>query len=804
MRFFHSAGASRSRFVGLLTATVITCLSYASIPGVLFAGAEQESQSNEASPEPAGPATQVAPECTSVDRFFSEQVWAKVGERSCLKCHQADGDAADSAFVLRETTQSGKSLAPNCNAFKRMALAQEDGKSRLLAKATGGLDHGGGEVLKADSTAFKILAYFVLRANDPRAPEAWLFKEAGLLPIANVDYAPPPFFDGIKLATPQRLLRRVTLSLVGRLPTDSERRLIEIDGTSAIGPILDSVMKEDAFYVRLKEGFNDIFLTLGYEGNGEEVLAYDHFEKTRHWYQKHDLTNVVEQERQRARWRLADVYRDALLREPLELIEYIVRNDRPFTELATADYIMVSPYSARGYGVFEALRDQFQDPDDPFEYVPTKLKALVSRNGKVQESATGDYPHAGFLSMFHYLRRYPTTETNRNRLRARMYYQHFLGIDVMALAPRVADAAAVSAKYEIPTMQAADCVVCHQSIDPLAGLFQDYNEDGHLGPRKDGWYTDMFGPGFEGDDLPESDRWRALQWLGERTANDPRFAIAMVEHVYYILMGRKVLKMPEDIDDSMFGSRRRAYKEQRALIEDVAQQFAAAEFNLKVVFKALVASEFYQVDGLATVAEHPRRRAELEDIGLVRLLTPEQLERKIAAVFGDEWGRLVERESKFKILYGGIDSKSVTERMTDPSGAMGAIQRIMANDVACQHVAQDFSKEPHERRLFPNMELDVLPSNGEKSQAQIRQAIVHLHEHLLGQSLADDDAELERSYQLFAGIISDVQATEGLSTRGSYFCERVNEQHLDDPTYTLRAWRGVVTYLLRQHSFLYE
>jgi len=75
--------------------------------------------------------------------------------------------------------------------------------------------------------------------------------------------------------------------------------------------------------------------------------------------------------------------------------------------------------------------------------------------------------------MFQYLRRYPTTETNRNRLRAGMYYQHFLGVDIMNLAPRVSDAAAIDAKYEIPTMQAAECVVCHRTIDPIAGLFQE-------------------------------------------------------------------------------------------------------------------------------------------------------------------------------------------------------------------------------------------------------------------------------------------------------------------------------------------
>ena len=87
----------------------------------------------------------------------------------------------------------------------------------------------------------------------------------------------------------------------------------------------------------------------------------------------------------------------------------------------------------------------------------------------------------------------------------RRFLQHFLGIDVMQLAPRVSDAAAISAKYEVPTMQASDCVVCHKLIDPVAGLFQDYyvvDGKGVFGRRKEGWFADMFGPGFEGEELP--------------------------------------------------------------------------------------------------------------------------------------------------------------------------------------------------------------------------------------------------------------------------------------------------------------
>ncbi len=725
--------------------------------------------------------------------FFVDEVWAKVGERTCLKCHNTEGDASESKFLIQDTSRNLNGLSKNLAVFLQMAAKRKEGKSRLLVKPTGGLKHEGGVVLKPDSSGYRILEEFVDRLSEFQGKKDLLDG-----------YHQPPFFEGLTMIPPDRLLRRVTLSLAGRLPTEKEHAALNKRGLRALDSIIDELMKEEAFYERLLEGFNDVFLTQGYDGNSELVLSYDHFNKTRHWYQKYDLNHVPEKERQKARYKLTGDYRQALRREPLELIKYIVSNDRPITELVTADYIMVSPYSARGYGIFEQVRGQFKNPDDHLEYVRTQLPALKARSGKVQKSETGRYPHSGLLSTFQYLRRYPTTDTNRNRLRSRMYYQFFLGVDILELASRVNDAAATSAKFDNPTMQAPDCVVCHRTLDPVAGLFQDFNAEGHLGPRKEGWYKDVFGPGLEGEDLPLKEQWRALQWLGERTAKDPRFTVAMAEHVYYILMGRRVLLPPEDIDDPMFGAKRRAYKEQRRLIEDAAKRCAKANFNLKVIFKDLIASKLYRVDGLAAAAGNPQRREELDDAGLVRLLAPEQLERKLTALFGQKWGKLVGRESKFMILYGGINSKSVTERMSDPSGAMGAIQRIMANDVACKNVVLDFSRKPKERLLFPNIEPDVVPGDKPGSEAKIREAIVHLHQHLLGQTHTAYHPEVERTYQLFAGIIVEARATKGLDKRESYHCGRIEGRRLEDPNYTLRAWRGVVTYLLRQHDFLYE
>jgi hypothetical protein len=769
----------------------------------------------DAPPEHRGPA------CGAVDTSFLNEVWTKVGAQSCLKCHKAGGDAEDSKFILQDPSRDASaerhiSTQHNWAAFQRMALVREDedgnesrskseskstsknSESRLLLKAMGKLEHGGKDVLKPGTPRYVVLERFV------RSAELAKQGKPVLSPVASAEDE-AAFFEGIEMLDNRRLLRRLTLSLAARLPTAQEMATIKKDGLKALDPILDAVMKEEAFYDRLAEAFNDIFLVRGYDNGAESALSYENFSTTRHWTQKHDLTQYGDEKAQtKARYKLADDYREALLREPLELVKYIVRHDHPFTEIVTADYIMMSPYTSRGYGMYEELKAKFKDTEDPYEYIPVRLHSLKNRTGRDhQQSETGYYPHAGMLSIFQYLRRYPTTETNRNRLRARMYYEHFLGIDVLELAARVADAAAVTAKYEIPTMQASECVVCHKTIDPVAGLFQDYYSlEGVFGPRKDGWFKDIFPAGFEGEDMPADQRWRSLQWLAEHTVKDPRFATTMVEHVYRTLTGRKVLLPPKALDDPLFDAKLRAYHAQRREVERIATVLKKADFNLKAAFKAWAASPFYRADGVKVAAMQPRREAELADIGLARVLTPEQVERKIAAIFGKLWGRL--QDKQYSILYGGIDSKEVTERATDPSGAMGAIQRTMANDIACKNVALDFSKSAEQRRLFPRMEPDVLPGESAERDKQIREAIVYLHEVVLGRYDPIDSAEVTRSFELFSGIISDAQARKGLEPLENYSCRAEGEARFKDPLYTVRAWRGVVTYLLRQSDFLYE
>jgi hypothetical protein len=123
--------------------------------------------------------------------------------------------------------------------------------------------------------------------------------------------------------------------------------------------------------------------------------------------------------------------------------------------------------------------------------------------------------------------------------------------------------------------------------------------------------------------------------------------------------------------------------------------------------------------------------------------------------------------------------------------------------VACKNVARDFARPAQERRLFPGIEPDVKPGATPEGDKAIRKAIAYLHERILGRDDAPDAAEIERSFKLFSEIVNDAKEQKGLDKRENYSC-RQGGAVTDDPHYTIRAWRGVLTYLLRRPEFLYE
>src|SRR5262245_22286592 len=172
--------------------------------------------------------------CTaSLDDYFTREVWPKVGSALCVSCHKQGGDAEESKLLLRDPRKltghaRDEALRHNREAFAKMARLKHKDQSRLLVKVTGGLDHGGADILKPDSKGYLVLSEFVRRINAPAVASRPVIDETKL----------PPYFTGVAMLEPTRLLRRLTLSLAGRLPTEEEKAAVAAKGLPALQQLL--------------------------------------------------------------------------------------------------------------------------------------------------------------------------------------------------------------------------------------------------------------------------------------------------------------------------------------------------------------------------------------------------------------------------------------------------------------------------------------------------------------------------------------------------------------------------------------
>ena len=187
----------------------------------------------------------------------------------------------------------------------------------------------------------------------------------------------------------------------------------------------------------------------------------------------------------------------------------------------TADYIMANPWTAAAYG---APTHHFNDPTDFAEFKPSRIDTYYREGGdgfEVEYDSVLDldwivdpgpliteYPHAGILNTTVFLQRYPSTATNRNRARSRWTYYHFLGLDIEKSAPRTTDPEAL-ADTNNPTMFNPACTVCHRVLDPVAGAFQNYGDEG--------FYRDQW-EGLDSLDWQYKDGWTRVRETFEITA----------------------------------------------------------------------------------------------------------------------------------------------------------------------------------------------------------------------------------------------------------------------------------------------
>jgi len=325
-----------------------------------------------------------------------------------------------------------------------------------------------------------------------------------------------PYEGQLELLTWTETLRKASLELTGQLPTEQQIRATEDLGQLGLEASLAELMGHPVFGDRMIELYNDHFLTDKYLGqeNAIELLDEEIWPNLR-WFDSmgEDNDDVVR------------VTNDSLAREPLELIAHVIRNELPFTEILTANYTMVNGYSALSLiGL----------PD-----LPLGLGEDPERFRTVQVPGI---PHAGLLTSAMFLNRFPTSDTNINRHRSRMTYWFFLDIDINRFGSRPVDAS--DDFGENPTLNNPDCAVCHTTMDPIAGLYMNWNERGEYSGEGEWFGPDyILPPGFNGEALPDGERTRALQWLARKVAENPRFAQATVKTVFEGLTGQKVLDL---------------------------------------------------------------------------------------------------------------------------------------------------------------------------------------------------------------------------------------------------------------------
>ena len=672
-----------------------------------------------------------------------------IAQSQCKSCHQRGGIAANSGARLIFST----SAEDNHLAMQSFVTSAGGSADLVLSKMTGGAGHGGGAVISSGSLQYQAFEKY------------FLLLEGGS--AVGVDDS-VGFWDGVVFESPETTLRRASLMLAGKVAKPDAIARAETSEEALRGELI-KLMRGEGFHDFLLVGANDRLLT---DGLGTTFFGIDtrgRFPAFVEYLRQLPETAPEESTVDKpffTRWEAELEFLWAVTREPLELIAHVIETNQSYKKILTADYTMVNPISSIGYRSEAEFEIEYVDGAGYLDsrklntFKPGKNRGYVVQDDEYGFSENADFggvdsfsdykawPHAGVLSSHAWLYRYPSTDTNRNRARARWTYYHFLGVDIEKSAPRTTDPVAL-ADTNNPTMNNTACTVCHERLDPLAGAYQLYGDRGHyknqwggldslpdsyknpewyggepgssLYQEGDTWYRDMRAPGFEGQTVPEERD--SLQWLARQIADDPRFATATVKFWWPAIFGAEPLALPEDPDGPDYEQRLRAFNAQEALVAELAEQFVASGYRAKDLFADMLLSPWYRVSGVEDADIAESRSVELATVGRGRLLTPEELDRKNRAVFGRTWGQgdgpwfhqkptnLGDRGYfwSYKIFYGGTDSAVVPERNRHMTPLMSSVTEKMASDLACQVVGYDFNLPAEDRVIFDLVDRNTLP-----------------------------------------------------------------------------------------------
>ena len=796
------------------------------------------------------PALQVADASDTDDdtaSFYADNVDPGV-QQECLLCHKAGGSALQSGARLALSDVS----SANHSAFVTLLTHEDVDGDWVLAKVAGRQNHGGGAVLSESSELYQELEEYLVLLGE---------AAAGQDNLSN-------FWEGTAPESRESTLRRAVLLFAGAIPSADAVNSAE-QSEAGLRQALLSAMSGEGFKDFILRGANDRLLLEGLlNGLNFEISTRDRYPTLSELLSKLPDRRPEEYEDYHDKPFLTDGdadwnFRWAITREPLELIAYVVMNDLPYRQVLTANHTMVNAFSDLAYradtGFSHEFADEqgFYDRSEYNEFVPgyndghiphDQAFEFQEETGVTEFSDYQEWPHAGVLSTQGWLARYPSTDTNRNRARARWTYLHFLGVDIERSAPRTMDQDALTDTNN-PTMNNSACTVCHERLDPVAGAYESFGDLGHyldqyggkdsladsykcpecyggdsqssLYEDGDTWYRDMRLPGFKGK--VAGGARDSVQWLGYRMSRDPRFAAATVRFWWPAIFGADPLVVPEDTQMPNYEADRRAFNEQDALIESLAGQFVASGFKARELFADMVMSRWYRHSAVTNQELVDSRPAELATVGRGRLLGPEELDRKNIAVFGRTWRQydsglnphnfsretaLTGIRASFKGFYGGIDGAVVTTRNRDFTPLMANLTESMASELACQIVIEDFNRPRNERLVFQDVDRNTTSSY------QARRQIKSLMERAVQRNIS-----LAEESQMLSMVTT--AASEAVPRGDWYFdhhsrCDTwmiwpgeelthdENQRRYGDPQGMMRGWTVLLHGILTSYGYLHD
>lgn len=523
-----------------------------------------------------------------------------------------------------------------------------------------------------------------------------------------------------------RLLRRMSLDLRGTLPTIDEIEQVRAD-PAALDALRDSFLLDPRHEERLVTLFTELLRTRLDE---YQVRYYDY-------------GLPVDMECR---------FEASIGEEPARLMARVAAEDRPWSEIVTADWTMANEILAGAW---------------PLEWE-------VGEAGWRQTRYTDGRPAAGVLSTNGLWWRYVTSRSNANRSRAAAMADLLLCMDYLgrpvtfSTTPSLADADGTAlALATVP-----ECIACHSAVDPLAsalfGFYPsiDYNPEelGNYHPEREASGIDVLGvtPSYFGTPIA------GLSELGPAVADDSRFYSCTAENMASLLWRRELVSEDFATVDGL---------REALILGDGASGAPAATARLSALLKAITDTPEYRAGGLR--AEASDEDAERENTA--RLMTADLLRSALQdwAAFRWDFGgcdQLANDDYGYRVLLGGADGDKVTTPQQLPGLTWALGLKRLAQGVGVTIADREIQRPPpaHPALTRPNQVLRHVERQDRPGDAAFTAQLEELHWTLLGaaptaQALAEEEA-----------LWTEVEANDGPNA----------------------AWAALLSLLLRDPAFV--